>query len=134
MPNLLESVHLDFNGVQLGSETKHFFLTAGYIFEITEQLELKPSFLMKSAFGAVNSFDFNLNARFLKRLEIGLSYRTDDSFSALINIQISRAFRIGYAYDAVSSEINIVGPASSEIMVLIDIFPKDKRVKSPRFF
>lgn len=134
VPNLLESVHLDFNGFQLGSETNHFFLTAGMIFELSEQIELKPTFLMKSAFGAVNSFDLNLNARFLKRLELGVSYRTDDSFSALINIQISRALRIGYAYDAVSSNINIVGPSSSEILVLIDLFSKDKRIKSPRFF
>ena len=134
VPNLLEATHLDFNGRQLGSEVQHFFLTAGMVFELSEELELKPSFLMKSAFGAVSSFDLNLNVRFLKRFEIGASYRTDDAFSALVNIQISRALRIGYAYDAVTSEISTIGPSSSEILLLIDLLPRDKRLKSPRFF
>jgi type IX secretion system PorP/SprF family membrane protein len=134
VPNLLESTHLDVNGFMLGSETQHYFITGGMVFQLSEKTALKPSFLLKSAFGAPLSLDLNLNARFFELLELGLSYRTDDSISGLINVQISRGLRIGYAYDYVTSKINAFGASSSEIILLLDLLPGEKRIKSPRFF
>ncbi|MCA0131177.1 PorP/SprF family type IX secretion system membrane protein [Winogradskyella alexanderae] len=134
VPNFLSSVHLDANGNKIGSETQHYFLTGGYVFDLSPNTELKPSFMLKSAFDAPTSFDVNLNARFFKKFEIGASYRLDDSFSGLVNFAISPAVRIGYAYDAVSSEINAFAPASHEVMLLFDLnFPK-KVSRSPRYF
>lgn len=134
VPNLIESTHLNANGFQLGSEVQHYFLTAGIIFPVSEAIDLKPSCLLKSAFNAPVSFDFNLNARFNEFVELGVSYRTDDSVSALVNFQITRTLRVGYAYDYTTSELNAFGSSSSELIVLFDILPKDKRIKSPRFF
>jgi len=89
---------------------------------------------VKSAFDAPTSFDVNLNARFFKKFEIGASYRLDDSFSGLINFAISPSLRIGYAYDAVSSDIREFAPASHEVMLLFDLnFPK-RASRSPRYF
>ena len=99
VPNLLSSVHLDANGINIGSETQHYFLTGGYVFDLSANTELKPSFMVKSAFDAPTSFDVNLNARFYKKFEIGASYRLDDSFSGLMNFAITPSIRIGYAYD-----------------------------------
>ncbi|WP_282041997.1 PorP/SprF family type IX secretion system membrane protein [Winogradskyella flava] len=134
IPNLLESVHLDSNGNKIGSETQHYFLTGGYVFDLSENTELKPSFMLKSAFNAPTSFDLNVNARFFKKFEIGASYRLDDSFSGLINFAVSPGVRLGYAYDAVSSDINRFAPASHEVMLLFDLnFPK-RVSRSPRYF
>jgi type IX secretion system PorP/SprF family membrane protein len=134
LPNILDSVHLDANGNKIGSEESHYFITGGYVFNLSENTELKPSFLVKSAFGAPTSFDVNLNARFFKKFEIGGSYRLDDSFSGLINFAITPSLRIGYAYDSVTSDIRRFAPASHEFMLLFDLnFPK-KVSRSPRFF
>lgn len=134
LPNILDSVHLDANGNKIGSEESHYFITGGYVFDLSENTELKPSFLVKSAFGAPTSFDVNLNARFFKKFEIGGSYRLDDSFSGLINFAITPSLRIGYAYDNVTSDIKRFAPASHEFMLLFDLnFPK-KVSRSPRFF
>lgn len=134
VPNMLASVHLDANGNKIGSETQHYFLTGGYVFDLSPNTELKPSFMVKSAFDAPTSFDINLNARFFKKFEIGASYRFDDSFSGLVNFAISPAVRIGYAYDAVSSDIKAFAPASHEVMLLFDLnFPK-RVSRSPRYF
>ncbi|MBU2922733.1 type IX secretion system membrane protein PorP/SprF, partial [Winogradskyella psychrotolerans] len=105
VPNMLSSVHLDADGIKLGSETQHYFLTGGYVFDLSPNTELKPSFMVKSAFDAPTSFDVNVNARFYKKFEIGASYRLDDSFSGLVNFALTDAVRIGYAYDAISSDI-----------------------------
>ncbi len=134
VPNMLSSVHLSQNGNNIGSETQHYFVSGGYVFDLSENTELKPSFLVKSAFDAPTSLDVNLNARFFKKFEIGASYRLDDSFSGLVNFAITPSLRIGYAYDAVSSDINEFAPASHEVMLLFDInFPK-RASRSPRYF
>ncbi|NRR91295.1 type IX secretion system membrane protein PorP/SprF [Winogradskyella undariae] len=133
-PNLLSSVHLDANGYKIGSETQHYFLSGGYVFDISPNTELKPSVMVKSAFDAPTSFDVNLNARFFKKFEIGASYRLDDSFSGLVNFAITPSVRIGYAYDAITSDIKEYAPASHEIMLLFDLnFPK-RVSRSPRYF
>ncbi|OZV70940.1 PorP/SprF family type IX secretion system membrane protein [Winogradskyella aurantia] len=134
VPNMLESVHLDANGNKIGSETQHYFLTGGYVFDLSPNTELKPSFMVKSAFGAPTSFDVNLNARFFRKFEIGASYRLDDSFSGLVNFAVTPSVRIGYAYDAVTSDINAFAPASHEIMLLFDLNFSRRVSRSPRYF
>lgn len=134
VPNFLNSIHLDENGLQYGSETQHFFATAGYVFQISDNFKLKPSVMVKSAFDAPISLDGNLNALFFDRFEIGASYRLDDSFSGLVGFQVTDFLRIGYAYDHVTSELKGVGSASHEVIVTFDIFFKPRILHSPRFF
>jgi type IX secretion system PorP/SprF family membrane protein len=134
VPNLLNSVHLDENGLKYGNETNHFFGTAGYVFQISENIKLKPSVLVKGAFDAPLSFDGNLNALFYEKFELGVSYRLDDSFSGLIGFQITPNIRVGYAYDSVISELNAQGPGSHEVIATFDIFFKKRTLRSPRYF
>tara|TARA_R110002033_G_C3873037_1_gene237347 strand:- start:964 stop:1869 length:906 start_codon:yes stop_codon:yes gene_type:complete len=134
VPNLLSSVHLDDSGLKIGSETQHYFLTGGYVFDLSENTELKPSVMIKSAFDAPTSFDVNVNARFYKKFEIGASYRLDDSFSALVNFALTPSLRVGYAHDFISSDIKAYAPASHEVFLLFDLnFPK-RVSRSPRYF
>lgn len=134
VPNMLSSVHLDANGYKIGSQTQHYFLTGGYVFDLSPNTELKPSVMVKSAFDAPTSFDVNLNARFFKKFEIGASYRLDDSFSGLVNFALTPSIRVGYAYDAISSDIKAYAPASHEVILLFDLnFPK-RISRSPRYF
>lgn len=134
VPNLLEAVHLNNNGAELGSETQHYFITAGYVFQLSENTKLKPSFLVKSAFNVPTSFDVNTNVLLYDKLELGVSYRYDDSFSGLVNFVINPNLKIGYAYDTVTSDLRQFASASHEVFLLFQITPKDKRIKSPRFF
>ncbi|MEZ4855428.1 MAG: type IX secretion system membrane protein PorP/SprF [Gelidibacter sp.] len=75
-------------GYKIGSEVSHYFLTGGYVFQVSPNTKLKPSFLVKSAFSAPTSFDVNLNALFFEKFEIGASYELDDSFSGLVNLPL----------------------------------------------
>lgn len=134
VPNMLKSVHLDENGIKYGSETNHYFATAGYVFQVSENFKLKPSVMVKSAFDAPVSYDGNLNALFYDKFELGASYRLDDSFSGLIGFQITPNIRVGYAYDHVTSDIKTVGPASHEVVLTFDLFFKPRVLRSPRFF
>jgi len=134
VPNFLKGAHLDANGLEYGNETSHFFVAGGYVFDINPTVKLKPSFFVKTAFNAPLSYDLNLNAKFFNRFEVGASYRLDDSFSGLFNVDIYPWLQVGFAYDAVVSEINAVAPSSYEAFIIIDIFKQPKAMRSPRFF
>ncbi len=138
VPNMLKSVHLDVtqNGdeYKFGNEVQHYFLTSGYVFDLSPNTKFKPSFLVKSAFNAPTSFDVSTNFLFFEKYEAGISYRIDDSYSAMVNFAITPSIRIGYAYDHVVSEIKATAPASHEFMLLFDLNLPKKVSISPRFF
>ncbi|MBV2195810.1 MAG: type IX secretion system membrane protein PorP/SprF [Flavobacterium sp.] len=138
VPNMLKSKHLDIrrsgNEVEFGSETSHYFLTGGYVFDINDNVKFKPFFMMKSAFNAPTSLDLSTNFLFNEKFEVGATYRLDDSFGAMLNYTINPNLRIGYAYDHIVSSLNVSTPSSHEIILLFDLnFPK-KVSSSPRFF
>ncbi len=138
VPNMLNSKHLDItkNGQQykFGSETQHYFLTSGYVFDLSENTKFKPSFMLKSAFKAPTSLDCSANFLFFEKYEIGATYRLQDSFGAMVNFAVTPSIRIGYAYDHVISEIKGTSPASHEFMLLFDLNLSKKVSVSPRFF
>ena len=134
VPNMMKANYLDFNGVKYGTETQHYFLTGGYVFDLTPNLKFKPFAMLKSAFNSPSSLDVSANFLFNERFEIGGTYRVDDSFGAMVNFAVTPSLRIGYAYDNIISELNTVTPSSHEIILLFDLnFPK-KVSRSPRFF
>lgn len=134
VPNMLKANHLDFNGVKYGTETQHYFLTGGYVFDLTPNLKFKPFMMLKSAFNSPSSLDVSTNFLFNEKFEIGASYRVDDSFGGMVNFAINPNLRIGYAYDHITSDLNVATPSSHEIILLFDVnFPK-KVSRSPRYF
>ena len=134
MPNMLNAVHLDKDGRKFGTEAQHYFVTAGYVFQLTENTKFKPSFMVKSSFDAPVSYDINANFLFFDRFELGASYRNEDSFSGLVNFAFTPNIRLGYAYDHILSDISEAARASHEVFLQFDLnFPK-KVSRSPRFF
>lgn len=134
VPNMLKSKHLDFNGREFGSEVSHYFLTGGYVFDINQNMKLKPFAMLKSAFNAPTSLDASLNALFYERFEVGATYRLEDSFGAMVNFGITPNLRIGYAYDHIVSDLNAKTKSSHEFMLLWDVNFYKKVSTSPRFF
>lgn len=134
VPNMLKSKYLDFNGRQYGTDVIHYFLTGGYVFDLNPNLKFKPFAMIKSSVNAPTSFDVSTNFLFYDKFEIGATYRLEDSFGAMVNFAITPSLRIGYAYDHIISDLNVVTPASHEVMLLFDLnFPK-KVSQSPRYF
>lgn len=134
MPNILNSVHLDENGVEYGTEQQHYFLTGGYVFQISANTKFKPSTMIKTSFDAPLSFDVNTNFLFYDRFELGASYRHEDALSGLIGFAFTPNIRLGYAYDHILSDIKAAASSSHEVFLQFDLnFPK-KVSRSPRFF
>lgn len=134
MPNILEKRYLDFDGRGYGQEAAHYFLTAGYVFDIRPNLKFKPFAMVKSSLNAPASFDVSSNFMFFDKLEIGATWRLEDSYGAMVNFAVAPNFRIGYSYDHIVSDLNTVTASSHELILLYDFNFQKKVSRSPRFF
>jgi type IX secretion system PorP/SprF family membrane protein len=134
VPNLVNAAHLDYNGREYGSDVSHYFLTAGYVFDVNYELKFKPSMMLKSAFNVTPSLDVSANFLYKEKFEIGATYRLQDSFGGMVNFSVTPELRIGYAYDHIISDLKVTTPSSHEFILLYDLFVAKKVSRSPRFF
>ena len=115
VPNMLKNSYLQVSDSgqerKFSSNVQHYFLSGGYVFNLSDNTKLKPSFMMKSAFDAPTSLDVALNFLFFEKFEIGGTYRLDDSVGDMVNYAITPGLRIGYAYDYVTSDLNVTTTA-----------------------
>lgn len=140
VPNLLTTKHIERkDGIQTtGVENIHYFLTGGYVFDLSSSLKFKPAFMAKGVSDAPLAFDLTTNFLINERLELGAGYRFDDSVSGLAGFYITPTLRIGYSYDYTLSNLGNYNSGTHEIFLLFDLDRSNMSgkgyEKSPRFF
>ena len=83
---------------------RHYFLIAGYAYELNPMFTLDPSIYLKSD-GSSSQLDINTNVLYNNKLWGGVSYRLDEGLIALLGMHINDDLKFGIAYDVVMSEI-----------------------------
>ena len=137
IPKLLEN-KLDNGDIQVlgegGKESRHYFLTGGYVFNLNEEVKFKPSILARFTQAAPVSMDINLNFLLKEKLWLGGFYRLQNSFGAIAQYQLTQQFKVGYGFDMTTNELSSYNSGTHEIMLLYEFnFTKDK-VQHPRYF
>lgn len=139
-PNLLKTKHLEHQDAisTIGVEEIHYFLTGGYVFDLSDRLKFKPAFMAKGVNGAPLSLDVTANMLFNNFFEAGVGYRHDDSVSGLVNFYITPSLRLGYSYDYTLTNMGEYNSGTHEVFVLFDLGSSNGKGKgydkSPRFF
>lgn len=113
---------------------RHYFFTMGYVFDVNEKIKIKPSTLLKIAEGAPMQLDISTSFWYNETVSLGLSYRTNDSFTTLVQLQLGKQVRIGYAYDFITSSLSRYTTGNNEIMLRYELHRKNKRIMTPRYF
>ena len=113
---------------------RHYYLTAGYVFDAGENFKIKPSALLKLASGAPVQVDINSNFWYKEMYCLGVSYRTNDSFTVLLQLQLARQLRLGYAYDYITSKLSQFTTGNHEILLRYEFVKKNTRIITPRYF
>jgi type IX secretion system PorP/SprF family membrane protein len=114
--------------------TRHIYLNAGHVFELSEDFDLKPSVLVKYQQDAPPEVDLNCNVLFRDRFWLGAGYRTGDALVAMLEYQATSMIRVGYAYDMTTSRLKQYNGGSHEVMLGLDLGKEPIRIKSPRYF
>lgn len=94
---------------------RHYYVMAGYKFQLGTQFDLTPSILTKSD-ASSTQLDFNLMARWNKMVFIGASYRLTDAIPVFAGIEWS-GFKLGYAYDVTLSALKSHSSGTHELML-----------------
>jgi type IX secretion system PorP/SprF family membrane protein len=132
MPNSLSSNNSE---VKLsGKQSLHLFLASGYVFPLSEDFDLKPSFLIKGVKGAPIEADINGTLWIKGVFGIGAQYRTSADIAGLIEVQASPQIRIGYSYDRSTTRLQNFNTGSHEIMLRYEFGFERGKILSPRFF
>ena len=133
-PNILYNKRYDIIEESVGEERMHLYFIGGYVFNLNRYLKFKPSTFVKYVEGAPLIADVSLNFLINSQLTIGANYRWDDSIGALIGLQISPQFNIGYAYDLTTNNLGSYNSGTHEVFIRFQAISKITKIKSPRFF
>ena len=118
-------------------ETVHYYMIAGYVFDLSDNLKFKPSTMVKYTKGAPVSTDLTANFLFNEKFWLGGSYRINGeqgAFGALADFQVTDQFRVGYTYEIPTGEIRPYTSGSHEILLMYEFRFMKRKQKSPRYF
>lgn len=132
----------------------HYYFTAGMLLPVSENIQFKPSFLLKDDRGGPTSLDLNAFLLFQEKIWIGGSYRTGvglynkdylqkslrnrNAAVAAVEIFPIPDLRVGYAYDFSIGPLETYSNGSHELSVAF-MFPSsgtkvNRQVSCPKFF
>jgi len=135
VPTFLENSRVDSQSVYSSlNQRMHFYFIGGHVFDLNRDLKFKPAFLVKAVNGAPLQTDISANFLIQDKLTLGMAYRWDAAWSALVGFQVSNSVFIGYSYDADTIKLGNYNSGSHEIFLRFDLISKYKRLVSPRFF
>lgn len=98
----------------------HVFLTAGYRFLMTEDINVIPSLMLKYIKGSSrNNFqpEMNMKVQYRDLLWVGGSYRYQDGYAGMLGLNVNNFLTMGYAYDFTTTNLNTVSRGTHELMV-----------------
>ncbi len=118
----------------VNSDLRHWFFMGGYVFELTDALKFKPSFMAKMVRGAPFQVDLNANFLLSDRVWFGGMYRTGSGFGANLQLIINEKLRLGYAIDYSNKGIYRNNNGIHELMVSYELNFLKTLFRSPRYY
>jgi len=134
IPNLFSQEFYDESKQEIDTERIHFLFIGGTVLQLDKQIRLKPAIFVKWLPDDEFSMDFSLSSLIKETLTVGLSYRYDNSISALAGIQVSPRLYVGYAYDKTTENLDSYNFGTHEIFLRFDLKSEKQALEIERFF
>jgi len=116
------------------AEVRQFYLAGGIVFNLSENVKFKPTFMTKASVGSPFQYDISANFLLAEKFWIGGMYRSGDAFGAIAQWIINSRFRIGYAADFTITGLKNYQKGVHEVMISYEIAFAKKKYVSPRYF
>ena len=133
----------------VAKQERHYYFTAGHVFDIGKDVKVKPSVLIREDFKAPTNFDVTTHFLFKETFWIGASYRFGadllstksldnslrkrDALIVMTQWNINPSLAIGYAYTHSLTALSSF--AGHEIMLDYTLPRKiNTKMKTPRYF
>lgn len=90
--------------LNLGAKDRvHSYIGAGFELPVSKNLTFKPMIMLRKVKSLPLSNDIGCFLSISNKFDLGISHRSNSSFSAMTLVKISKSFDIGYAYEAPSN-------------------------------
>jgi type IX secretion system PorP/SprF family membrane protein len=116
------------------TQKRHYFLSAGRVFDISPNLKLKPNVLLRWAEDGPLQYDINANLLIQQTLWVGISYRMKDAVDALVELNLSDQLSLGYSYGYSINKLATYQSGTHELLLNYRIRKSKNLVLSPRYF
>jgi type IX secretion system PorP/SprF family membrane protein len=103
-----------------GKLVPHLFLTAGYRYLLTDDINAIPSVMIKYIKNSSQrdfQFETNLKLQYQDLFWIGGSYRYQFGYAAMMGLNVGNTFNVGYAYDFTNTPLKTVSQGTHELMI-----------------
>jgi type IX secretion system PorP/SprF family membrane protein len=134
IPNFFQTKRYDDNDIAVYKERMNLYLIGGYVFDLSSNLKFKPAFLGKVVEGAPLQLDLSGNFLINEKFVLGAAWRWSAAVSAMAGFQVSDGLYIGYGYDLETTKLANYNSGSHEIFLRFELFKRQDRIVSPRFF
>ena len=109
---------VSFAGDSLGFKlVPHLFLTSGFRFLVTDDINAIPSVMVKYVTPLDPQVEANVKLQYRDLLWIGGSCRFRYGYAAMLGLNVSNTFNVGYAYDYTTSNLGTVSKGTHEIII-----------------
>jgi len=95
----------------------HYYIMAGTSFAISKSVQLRPSVMIRATSNAPLSADINLVANIQEKLDLGVSYRNNNSLGIQIGYLSFKKYYLGYIYELPTSEIRPTSMQTHELVL-----------------
>jgi type IX secretion system PorP/SprF family membrane protein len=116
------------------TQQRHYFLSAGYVFDLGPELKFKPNVLLKWVENGPFQYDLNANLLLHDVLWVGVSYRMQDSVDGLLQLNVNKQLSIGYSYGYPTNGLAALQSGTHEFVLNYRIKQNKNIVFSPRHF
>jgi type IX secretion system PorP/SprF family membrane protein len=134
VPQVINNRWENQDAISKSRQTRHFLLSAGYVFDLGPNLKLKPNTLLKWIEGKEFQFDLNANLLMHEFIWVGVSYRMNDSVDGLVQWNITPQLSLGYSYGYPITDIAATQYGTHELLVSFRVKHNRHIVFSPRYF
>lgn len=107
--------------LEQGKFVPHIFVTAGFRFLVSEDINVIPSLMVKYIKGSsIREFqpEGNVKMQFRDLFWLGGSYRYQDGYAGMVGVNVKNTFNVSYAYDRsnTSSQLNDFNKGTHEVV------------------
>jgi type IX secretion system PorP/SprF family membrane protein len=134
VPNFFQTKRYNDNDYAVYKERMNAYLIGGYVFDLSPNLKFKPAFLGKMVQGAPLQLDVSGNFLINDKFVLGAAWRWSAAASLMAGFQVSDGLYIGYGYDLETTKLANYNSGSHEIFLRYELFKRQDRIVSPRFF
>lgn len=148
--NLIGKNQLEREHMALAVHDIHYYVTAGGLLNISDNVQFKPSFLVKYVSGSPTTYDLNAMFLFSEKFWIGGSYRSNlhignndpevpnlsnrNALAFITEFFATPNLRIGYAYDYNLNVLQNMRTNSHEISLGYYLTARRVNMRNPRWF